>query len=817
MTSTNVTSDAQRVPTIPQANGHTTGDHDLTSDNELDLRDQHKSRTSTEIEKEGFSDSDVIQPSCDDDVTDKCDGCDVKRTNGEGGAAEEEEEEEEERGGCCWGMRRRRKKREKTSVGLFGLFRYAGPVDVVMMAVGTLAAMVTGCIQPLSFVLCGEMINTFIANLKTDNDTSAGGTLESSLQEDTKPLILNYVMTGGVALVSGYLAMSLWTWAGQRQITRIRKLFFRSLLRQDMAWFDTHTVGQLNSRFSEEGNWDLYVATVEDSMPIFAEFNWTNYQRYGSWYLEQIKVLEFTHPELYRRFSMGLWVVKDRPGWFCAVGGDMKVEQTIQRVSKGPGARYRINIGKIHEGMADKVAIFVEWCSTWLACLTIAFVTGWKLALAVLAFSPAFICVGATVGKVLRGVSVKETEAYARSGAVAEEALKSIRTVQAFQGQEREHSKYHEKLKAGRDLGRRKGVVLGVGTGLFSLLIFSSFAASCYYGVTLIHTDGLLPGTVIMVSSCGHSWSVAVVCGQYLGPLLVFATTLLGSLVLGRAFPSLQAFSTARAAAGHVFDVINLRPHIDVTSTLGLTIAPLTGLIEFRDVHFRYPSRPDVPVLRGLSLLVHPGQTVAIVGASGCGKTTTVQLLLRFYDPQHGQISIDGHNVRDLNLRWLRDQMGVVSQEPVLFAATIADNIRYGQPDVTNDLIQAAAMEANAHDFISQLPQGYDTTVGERGAQLSGGQKQRIAIARALVRNPRILLLDEATSALDHKSEAVVQSALDKARQGRTTIVIAHRLSTIRHADVIVTLSGGRKMEEGSHEELMAQRSMYAQLVSLQV
>ncbi|KAL8615653.1 ATP-dependent translocase ABCB1 [Nucella lapillus] len=194
-------------------------------------------------------------------------------------------------------------------------------------------------------------------------------------------------------------------------------------------------------------------------------------------------------------------------------------------------------------------------------------------------------------------------------------------------------------------------------------------------------------------------------------------------------------------------------------------------------------------VLRGLSLLVHPGQTVAIVGASGCGKTTTVQLLLRFYDPQHGQISIDGHNVRDLNLRWLSDQMGVVSQEPVLFAATIADNMRYGQPDVTNDLIQAAAMEANAHDFISQLPQGYDTTVGERGAQLSGGQKQRIAIARALVINPRILLLDEDTSALDHKSEALVQSALDKARQGRTTIVIAHRPSTIRSADVIVTLS----------------------------
>ncbi|KAG6930566.1 ATP-binding cassette, sub-family B (MDR/TAP), member 1B, partial [Chelydra serpentina] len=222
-------------------------------------------------------------------------------------------------------------------------------------------------------------------------------------------------------------------------------------------------------------------------------------------------------------------------------------------------------------------------------------------------------------------------------------------------------------------------------------------------------------------------------------------------------------------------------------------------------------------VLKGLDLKVNCGQTVALVGSSGCGKSTTVQLIQRFYDPEKGMITIDGQDIKTLNIRYLREIIGVVNQEPVLFATTIAENIRYGREDVTMEEIEKAVKEANAYDFIMKLPDKFETMVGERGAQLSGGQKQRIAIARALVRNPKILLLDEATSALDTESESVVQRALDKAREGRTTIVIAHRLSTVRNADLIAAFEDGVITEQGTHHELMKRNGIYCKLVNMQV
>nr|CAD7409119.1 unnamed protein product [Timema cristinae] len=243
----------------------------------------------------------------------------------------------------------------------------------------------------------------------------------------------------------------------------------------------------------------------------------------------------------------------------------------------------------------------------------------------------------------------------------------------------------------------------------------------------------------------------------------------------------------------------------------------INGSIEFKNIHFKYPSRPDVKVLQGMNLTINPGETVALVGSSGCGKSTCVQLIQRFYDPIHGSISLDGENIKNLNVAWLRSNIGVVGQEPILFQTTIAENIRFGNEQASMDEIIHSAKEANAHDFVSKLPQGYDTLVGERGAQLSGGQKQRIAIARALVRNPHILLLDEATSALDTSSESKVQAALDKASTGRTTIIVAHRLSTIRQADKIVALSDGKVAEQGTHEQLMALKGQYHDLVMAQV
>ncbi|CAJ0958489.1 unnamed protein product [Ranitomeya imitator] len=244
----------------------------------------------------------------------------------------------------------------------------------------------------------------------------------------------------------------------------------------------------------------------------------------------------------------------------------------------------------------------------------------------------------------------------------------------------------------------------------------------------------------------------------------------------------------------------------------------LLGNLELQQISFHYPSRPDVPVLQELSVNIHSGQTVAFVGSSGCGKSTSVQLLQRFYDPCQGALLFDNTNIKDFNVQWLRSQIGIVSQEPMLFDCSIAENIAYGDNtrEVPLEEIQRAARAANIHSFIEELPEKYNTSVGGKGTQLSGGQKQRIAIARALIRSPKILLLDEATSALDNESEKVVQQALDQARKGRTCIMIAHRLSTVQNADVIVVMKNGRVIEIGTHQELLTKRGAYFQLVNAQ-
>ena len=280
---------------------------------------------------------------------------------------------------------------------------------------------------------------------------------------------------------------------------------------------------------------------------------------------------------------------------------------------------------------------------------------------------------------------------------------------------------------------------------------------------------------------------------------------------------NLSAVSSARGAAYKVYQIIDRVPEIDIDSTSGLTPNKVVGAIEFTNVNFKYPTRPDLTILKDLSLKISPGMTVAFVGPSGSGKSTTIQLVQRFYDALSGEVTLDGNNVKDLNVKWLRQQIGVVSQEPVLFNMTVRQNLLMGvETDVSEKLLIAAAREANCHTFITQLPNGYDTLVGDQGGMLSGGQKQRIAIARAILKNPTILLLDEATSALDTQSERLVQNALDKASASRTTIVVAHRLSTIMKADLIVVLDHGVIVERGTHQQLIELGGTYADLVKKQ-
>lgn len=263
-----------------------------------------------------------------------------------------------------------------------------------------------------------------------------------------------------------------------------------------------------------------------------------------------------------------------------------------------------------------------------------------------------------------------------------------------------------------------------------------------------------------------------------------------------------------------MFNIIDRVPKIDAMSDDGeKTSVGIEGNIEFRNIVFSYPSRPDVPILRNMNITVSAGQTVAITGSSGNGKSTCLHLLQRFYDPDAGQVLIDGSDIKHLNITVLRSHLSLVGQEPVLFSTSIVENIRYGKPDASEKEIIAAAQDAGAHNFISRLPQGYNTLVGERGCQMSAGQKQRIAIARALIRNPKILILDEATSALDYQSEKHVQQTLDSLSKGRTTVVVSHRLSAIRNADRILYFDKGNVLEEGTHNELLALKGPYYEMV----
>nr|XP_004186266.4 ATP-dependent translocase ABCB1 isoform X1 [Taeniopygia guttata]XP_030120483.3 ATP-dependent translocase ABCB1 isoform X1 [Taeniopygia guttata]XP_030120484.3 ATP-dependent translocase ABCB1 isoform X1 [Taeniopygia guttata] len=452
------------------------------------------------------------------------------------------------------------------------------------------------------------------------------------------------------------------------------------------------------------------------------------------------------------------------------------------------------DVSKINEGIGDKIGLLVQSLTTFVTGFIVGLIRGWKLTLVILAVSPVLGLSAALWAKVLSAFTDKEQAAYAKAGAVAEEVLAAIRTVIAFGGQEKEIKRYHKNLEDAKRIGIRKSITANISMGAAFLLIYASYALAFWYGTTLILTDDYTIGKV----------------------LTVFFSVLIGAFSIGQTAPSIEAFASARGAAYTIFNIIDNEPQIDSYSETGYKPDHIKGNLELKNVYFNYPSRPDVEILKGLNLKINSGQTVALVGGSGCGKSTTVQLIQRFYDPKEGTITIDGQDIKTLNVRYLREVIGVVNQEPVLFATTIAENIRYGREDVTMEEIEKATKEANAYDFIMKLPNKFETVVGERGAQLSGGQKQRIAIARALVRNPKILLLDEATSALDTESESVVQAALDKAREGRTTVVVAHRLSTVRNADVIAVFEGGVITELGNHAKLLEKKGIYYKLVNMQ-
>ncbi|PVH62054.1 hypothetical protein PAHAL_3G193700 [Panicum hallii] len=384
---------------------------------------------------------------------------------------------------------------------------------------------------------------------------------------------------------------------------------------------------------------------------------------------------------------------------------------------------------------------------------------------------------------------------YEEASQVATEAIGSIRTVASFCAEKRVMEKYNQKCQASRDQGIRTGIVGGLGFGFSYLMLYASSALCYYVGAKFVSQGKSTFGDVFKA---------------------YFALVL---AMIGVSQTNAMASDSAKAndSAISIFSILDRKSQIDSSSEEGSTLANVKGDIDFKHVSFKYPSRPHVQIFTDFTLGIPSGKAVALVGQSGSGKSTAIALLERFYEPDSGAILLDRVEISSLKISWLRDQMGLVSQEPVLFSGTIRDNIAYGKhEEVTEEEIAVAARAANAHEFISSMPQGYNTTVGERGTQLSGGQKQRIAIARAILKDPRILLLDEATSALDAESERIVQDALDRVMIGRTTIIVAHRLSTIQGADMIAVLKDGVIVEKGSHETLMGvSGGAYASLVEL--
>ncbi|KAK7858012.1 abc transporter b family member 11, partial [Quercus suber] len=588
-----------------------------------------------------------------------------------------------------------KEKQESTNaVPYYKLFSFADHLDYLLMFVGTIGAVGNGISIPLMTMVFGDILDSFGRTVDTKD-------IVHEISEGTVKFLYVAVASGAAS----FFQMACWMVTGERQAARIRSLYLKTILRQDIAFFDKEaSTGEIIGRMS----------------------------------------------------------------------GDTVL---------------------IQNALGEKVGTFVQLVATFIGGIVVAFIKGWLLTSVMLSTIPPLVISGYFMSIIIRKMASRGQAAYSVAATVVEQTFGSIRTVASYTGEKQAIAKYNKSLTTAYKSGVQEGLAAGLSIGAITFFRYCSYALAVWYGGKMIVDKGYTGGDVIVI----------------------LISVLIGSVNLGQASPCMSAFAAGQAAAFKMFETIKRKPQIDAYDNSGLKLDDIHGDIELRDVCFSYPARPEEHIFNGFSLSMPGGTTTALVGQSGSGKSTVISLIERFYDPQAGEVLIDKINLREFQLKWIRQKIGLVSQEPVLFTCSIKDNIAYGKDNATTEEIRAAAEIANAAKFIDKLPQGLDTMVGEHGTHLSGGQKQRVAIARAILKDPRILLLDEATSALDAESERIVQEALDRIMTNRTTVIVAHRLSTVRNADTIAVIHQGKIVEKGSHSELIKDpEGAYSQLIHLQ-
>ncbi|SPO37860.1 related to multidrug resistance protein 4 [Pseudozyma flocculosa] len=661
--------------------------------------------------------------------------------DGDGGGGGDDDDDDEEQTPSTW-------QRIKMTSNYLSLYRYADRTDYMLLAVGIVAAIGSGVPLPLIGILFGQLIDSFNASSCATQGASGGGGSAGDFTSSVNDKVKLVAIIAAVNFVLIWTYTTCWSNLGERLVRKMRERYLSSVLRQDMAFFDTMKPGEVGTRLSA----DLL---------------------------------------------------------------------TIQN------------------GTSEKVGIMISSLSYFVTSYIVAFIKLPVLAGQLVSLLPAFAIIS-IIGSKLVAKAQKNTSTHlSHAASLASEALNNLSVVQAFGSQKRLSNIYQSHLELARKQGTRKALCAALVLGCLFFVGYSANALAFFSGSRLI-------------ASSGDGGTVGAV-------YTVIFLLLDASFIIGQIAPYLQTFSSASGAGQALLKTIETKSPIDGTDEKqGLVPQPgdfASIAVQFDGVDFVYPARPDSKALDGLHLDVPAGQRVGIVGMSGSGKSTIASLAQRFYDPTAGSVRINGIDIRDINVRWLRSQIGVVGQEPVLFDCTIMQSIAHGlvgspahdhlretvlafsqvgqddegteMDDVmtpeqiellpqVKDLCIEAARNAGAHDFISQLPQGYDTPVGEAGSKLSGGQKQRISIARAIVKQPKLLILDEATAALDSHSERTVGAALDRVSEGRTTIAIAHRLATIRAYDKIVVVGAGKVLEQGTHKELLARRGYYFKLAEAQ-